>query len=210
MTTISPRAANQVIDGAMLSDANLGFHSKNANFLMCLSGKEHMDWLEVVAHALIVLGVPLCSGHPKVMPRTSRGKQYENCILESRVSAFLTEQRCRWYPEHVKIIPRDLNITPIVLANAYMGDGNSTARIKQNAPHLILLTLSLEGFTKEDLLFFEGKLRALGIQGHADTKGRNGYRVSNTESVNTFMDLVEPYILPSYRYKVKRSGYDYN
>lgn len=193
----------------MLSDGSLSFCSRNANFIMCLSGREHIDWLVVVADALGALGVQLCPGHPKVMPRVSRGKSYENCILESRVSSFLTGQRCRWYPNHIKAIPKDITITPIMLANVLMGDGNSTLRTGQGAPHLILLTLSIERFSIPDLQFFADRLRKLGIYGSVDTKGNNGYRASNTRGVNAFMDLAEPYVVPSYKYKVKRCVNDH-
>lgn len=207
----SRNEAEQVFDGVMLSDASIQPHGKAAQFFIALSGKEHIDWLKSVSSYLPLLGIEPCSGHPKVVPKVSSyGKPYEQCLLITRNSTFLLAQRKRWYPEGTKVIPRDVLVTPISIANAFMGDGNSAARVKQNAPHLILLTLSIEGFAKEDLMFFEEKLRTLGIQGHADTKGRNGYRVSNTKSVNTFMDMVEPYVVSSYRYKIKRSGHDYN
>lgn len=203
--------ASQIIDGTMLSDGSIQPHGTSAQFIMALSGARHTDWLTSVARALAVFGVEPCSGHPKVVSRVSSyGKPYECCLLVTRIHPFLSKQRTRWYPKGSKVIPRDVRVTPLMLANAYMGDGNVAPRTKQGAPHLMLLTLSMQGFTVEDLLFFAGKLGALGVDGHVSRKSSNGYRISNTRSVNLFVDLVEPFILPSYKYKIRRSGRDYH
>lgn len=123
--------ALQIFDGAMLGDAKLQMNGNDAQFDIALSGAEHLDWLCLLGNALKSLGVELCLGYPKLVLWTrstshgeKAGQAYVVCRLTSRNSAFLTTQFHRWYrrgctgeKKWVKIVPRDLYLTPIILAN---------------------------------------------------------------------------------------------
>jgi hypothetical protein len=54
--------------------------------------------------------------------------------------------RQRWYPQGIKIIPKDFKITPLSLYHWYIGDGSFFQDHRERK--IILYT---NGFTKEDV-----------------------------------------------------------
>lgn len=123
----------EVFDGVMLSDASLKFSKKgkNAWFSMGLSGSEHMDWLTFVKTTLVALGVPVHDRGLGLYRGFSKGKSYIGALLQSSSQPFLTKQHERWYNGNTKIVPEDVAITPLSVANWFMGDGSSSPRQKK-------------------------------------------------------------------------------
>lgn len=199
--------ATQVSEGALLSDAKLTMNGRDAYFRIGLSGREHMDWLWYLREALEALGLEALEGHPKIARATSRGKEYDYCDLCTRTSPLLTSQHRRWYPDGLKRIPPDFYFTPISLANAFMGDG-STSYGKAPQDNWVFLRLYTYSFSRQDNSMLQGLLESMGIIGiRVKPWGSNGLTYLETvdrTAVNIFFDLVEPYILSSYRYKIKR------
>lgn len=210
--------AFQIFDGVMLSDGSLtrsrlagdppGTYQgyKNSGFHMALSGEEHLDWLEYTGEALVVLGVSLITSSPHTRRKLSRGKAYLEASLETRVSPFLTLQKRRWYPSGVKEVPPDLTLTPLLLANWFMGDGGTTMSGGGPSVYVWFATHSYPLSSVERL---EEKLQAfgdLGVNRYRDKRvSSNGYYlVAGAEAkVDHLMSMVEPYVLSSYRYKIK-------
>lgn len=210
---ISKEEAQQVFDGVMLSDGGLGVPRKgiNARFQIKLSGEEHIDWLYHIRDALWALGVSVSPGYPKLVAHQI-GRQ--PCVMLSTLcDPFLTRQYHRWYPHNVKEVLEDFQFTPVSLANAFMGDGSSSARYPHSVMNrtvyvkLCTESYSLLGISRiEQALFRLGITEVNRIQQYRNLKnGGSGVRVYLRQcSVDSFMDIVEPYILPSYRYKIKR------
>lgn len=193
----------EVFDGVMLSDASLKFSkkSKNAWFSMGLSGSEHMDWLTYVKTALVALGVPVHDRGLGLYRGTSKGKPYIGALLQSSSQTLLTKQHERWYSENIKIVPKDVVVTPLSVANWFMGDGSSSPDKRNDA---IVTHLACCKFTFEENMLLVECLAGLGIV--ATAAFNRGYpRVNISQfSVNRFMNMIEEYILPSYQYKIKR------
>ncbi len=193
----------EVFDGVMLSDAGLKFskRSKNAWFSMGLSGSEHMDWLIYIKATLVALDVPVYARGLRLYRGTSRGKQYIGALLQSSSRPFLTKQYERWYSEGVKVVPKDVAVTPLSVANWFMGDGSSSPDKRNDA---IVTYFACCKFTPEESTLLAGRLTVLGVAATA-VLNRGYSRVNISQfSVNHFMDIIEEYVLPSYQYKIKR------
>ena len=216
--------ALQVFDGAMLSDAQLirSHNYGNAYFDIAQSGgSKHLDWLEVIAQTLTVLGAELCTGHPKILQSVSRGKLYEYCRLSTLTSDFLTFQYYRWYPDrrNEKVIPADFHLTPLSLAHWFMGDGGCSATAGTYGGYFqehYLLSLSPAAFSAEYICVLKYQLHDLGVTMHEsrDKRVKTGSGINlvtqSKAEINRFMDLVEPHIVPSFKYKCKRPMYKVN
>lgn len=212
--------ALQVFDGCMLGDSSLSkallagdprdkcYGVKNSRFhISQSSGRyDHSDWMYYVKDALISLGVGVSSYFPKAGTRTSRGKEFKFCDLVSLTSPLLTIQRVRWYPCGTKEVPEDFIFTPISLANAWMSDGS----VIDLVGHRHLSELSTPGFNLRSIEVIEQALRNIGIvdTGRARREvGSSGIIVTiRQDSSASLAALIRPWLLPSFRYKIKDIG----
>ena len=121
--------------------------------------------------------------------------------LMSKMYPSLTLLRNYWYPNGIKIIPKDLVITPKSLAYIFMGDGSSRFTYKNLIVEIILCT---ENFTNQDNQSLIEKIRQLGITFRTRNHKDSVRLVCKTKSdVRKFMNIVSPHMLDCFRYKVK-------
>lgn len=204
--------ALQMFDGVMLSDGTI----TNLVFGIVQHGHEHMDWLQLIRSALISLGTPAAppdlhtrvASLPRGPTRQPFSNQYEYSVLRSRRSLFIHQQRERWYPERTKRIPEDLVLTPLCLANLYMGDGSS-ARCR-NSRKTVQTCFYTQSYNLQSIELLESGFRTLSIatgRSH-DKKCSTGGVILTIlqESVDNFMTIVEPFITSSFKYKLKWKG----
>lgn len=203
--------ALQVFDGVMLSDGGIA-RPASPWFSMGLSGREHMDWLCYIKDALNTLGVEVCAGHPKVTQAIHKhnNEPYDFCRLSSKSSGFVTEQRRRWYPDGKKEVPEDFTFTPTVLANEVMGDGTSGWAACDHSGGIYVL-LCTQSFSLHSIEIVEYELRRVGLthlsRGHYRAQDGSGIAIRILGgSAPMLMELIEPHILSSYRYKIKKPG----
>lgn len=203
--------ALQVFDGVMLSDGGIYVSRRSCCFRLVLSGIEHMDWLNHVKEALKLLGVEFNPGTPNSHKRVGyTGKVLDYCQLGSKVSALVTHQRARWYPNGRKEVPEDFLFTPISLANEVMGDGSSNWN-SSNPDYGVFMELCTESFSLASIGRIEHQLRLLGLTNlsRVHLPARQGSEIGIVVrglSAGLLMSTVEPHILPSYRYKIKKPG----
>lgn len=208
--------AVQVFDGLMVGDGNLSsallagdriekcHRVKDSRFCIAQSGEryDHADWMYYIKDALVTLGVDVSYHYPKSGTRISRGKVFKLCSLSSLTSPFLTLQRIKWYPNGVKEIPEGFEFTPASLANAWMGDGSVIELFEGH-----LSELSVPNFSLHSIEIVERALHSIGITNtsrvHRDV-GNSGVIIAVRQSSrDTLAGLVEPYLLPSFRYKIR-------
>lgn len=95
----------------------------------------------------------------------------------------LKEQRKRWYPESIKIVPQDICFSPKTVLMWYLGDG-----VKANRTGVEFCT---ESFTKEDCLFLINKFKGIKIIAHYRYKKERGGRIKiKLDSIKPFLDYV--------------------
>lgn len=196
--------ALEVFDGAMLGDAGLyyshtghgggrTYHNK-AYFHIDLSGEGYVDWLEVVQSALECLGAGFT--RMRTGSALSRGKPYIKCELWTKAEPLWVPHRERWYPNGVKSIPEGLKLTPRSLAHWFMGDGTSSYEGFSFAP----CSLAFSEVVKLRVL-----LQDLGVRTTAGTSRPYRLYGSGGNNIDKLMDIISPYIVPSFSYKVRRS-----
>ena len=131
-----------------------------------------------------------------------REEPYYELLLWTNSSSKLKDERKHWYPNGIKIVPQDLQITDKVLAYWYMGDGGVWRGGRDK--HSVKITMYTNGFEKQDVEFLIKKLKKLEISSTiAQKKGNWVINISTASEVNEFMDLVKPYILPCFNYKLQ-------
>lgn len=84
---------------------------------------KYKEYAEYVAHMWKGMGMKHGPIH-LVHPKDEEGNPYVAYHVASHVHPDLWKVARRWYPEGVKIIPRDLVVTPTILREWYLGDGN--------------------------------------------------------------------------------------
>ena len=203
----------EVFDGVMLSDGCLRPMNASAFVSIDLSCIDHIDWLYVVRDALVSLGLPVSLGHPRLNKGVSRGKVYYGCLLSSRSCEYLAEQYKRWYLDGVKRVPVDFELTPATIANWFMGDGSSVWHQYKNRPEhkYIEAKFATHDYTKEDVELLRGTLEQFGVRNPRMYPDRNYYYISvcNEEGAVCLMQTIEPFIVPSYRYRIKYPVHNY-
>lgn len=203
MTTALSQA-KEIFDGVMLSDAGIYYSGPRSTipyFKIGLS-PESVDWLESIKEALTLLGINIRNKYPQIRNSISKGKPYLYSHLISDASPILKIEHSRWYINRIKIVPKDITITPVLLANWYMGDGSnhrSTSGHRQ-------LRFSTEGFTESEVDFLINQLVLREIPAHKYQSGK-GFIISIQEfdEVNQLLNTMKPFILPSFNYKLPLS-----
>lgn len=212
--------AMQIFDGSMLSDAGLHINGRGVQFNMALSGFEHIDWLNIISDAVASLGIIPCIGYPKLVKwRRSRSQaEYGVCRLITRNSVFLIGELSRWYPSNEglrpgaklggKRVPLGFKLTRVSLAHWFMGDGNSYKYARRKNDKTTSVRFATHRFNHEDIEGLQIELEKLGLKSttypYKNVRSGSGLEIFLLqESVDKFMSLVEPFIAPSYRYKLK-------
>lgn len=210
--------ALQVFDGVMLGDGGLAGPRMYAYLDLALSSgriapEELLKHLQHIADVLKVLGVEACDRYPRASQSVSRGKPYTRCRLVTKTSPFLSAQYGNWYASRLpgntrrKKLPEGLLLTRISLAYWFAYDGSSfrNKRYHSNVP----VSLASDGFCTHDVELLEEQLHILEIAStgrHLDKRVAGSSGISITvlqDSVDSFMELVDPYVPEPYRYKIK-------
>ncbi len=184
----------ELINGILLGDGHLSKKIKSGRSRLSTTHTEkNLDYINLIYNSLnesLVKSIRASYKHTK--------KSY---ILESKKTAQLSELRDKWYPDTKKVVPPDIELTPLTLAAWYMDDGSF-----QHAP-----TLCTDCFTPEDTSVLLNKLIELGI--HANLhKTRNTTRIyipnfkkDSKEYLgyaDKFFEIIAPYIVDSMQYKL--------
>jgi hypothetical protein len=198
--------AQQIFDGVMLGDATIKevWSKRSVNptrvFAYAQTGSDHNDSVLRVRGALIMLGVDVSEMKPYKEIGLTAGYY---CGFHSHSCPYIVSQCARWYMDRVKVIPSGLRITPLSLAQFYMDDGLSSYDKRNDA---VVARLSSCGFSESENIVLINLLHDMGIEAtKAHDSGKPLISIRQ-ESIDTFMDIVEPYITESFRYKIKRRG----
>jgi len=202
----------EAIEGAIMSDAHLS--SQNPSwFQIAQGGTAHLDWLFFLYDCLTSIG--LNTKPPRIARTVHDGGPYIYSMLASRRDPFFSSLREKWYPQGSKRIPNDFILTPVSLANWFMGDGGSFWNHDKIGAN-VSAYFECGNFPEDNIRLLEDQLKELGCTSLSrHQRPRNLYRQHSASairvtvrerSIGYFMSMVEPYILPSFRYKVKFPG----
>ncbi len=202
--------AADILAGAVLSDGSLtASHGVgNRYFSIGLSGTKHLDWLLEIKSALLTLGIGITDTYPKEYQSVSKGKPYIVHKLCSRTSRYLTVMADSWYVNGQKEVPEDFTLSVVSLAHWFMGDGSSF----YGNPGSVFALLCTHGLNMKSVEVLERELKRLGINDIGRNHSSKVVKGSGTGisirlgSIQEFMMITDPYVLPSFKYKVKFGG----
>lgn len=148
----------EVFDGLMLGDGGLSLYgtARTPTFRMSQSVK-HMEWVRMVADELSRAGLEVRVEPLKAGPG-GRGPAVQLFTLAYEE---LIAQHVRWYQLHpslertwLKIVPKDVRLTPVALAHWFSGDGTRGS----NGYSVRFCT---HGFVRADVELLAAKLKEL-------------------------------------------------
>lgn len=214
---VEARIPDDVLHGEILSNAHLTLRPKrrNSQFRLVLAGAEHVDRLLVVKSSLAELGVYTSPKYPKVTPRD----RYTEISLISRQHPLITAARQQWYKMYPdggyrKSVPHDLELSPLIVAHWFMGDGCSKRDKRPGYQSSITCYFLTESYDIDSIILLERRLHELGIETgriYKKPKPTFGASVRITvlqKSIDGFMNMITPHMLPSYNYKILKKKED--
>lgn len=191
-----------IIVGILLSDGYITTTKKgksNSYFDMVQSDK-HVDFIIKIKECFEEYGFIM---HVKNIDRydSRTGKIYKSIRLWSNPHPLLTLLRNIWYPNKRKIIPRNIKLSPELLCIWMEGDGFSKEIVHKNKNKSVNIQIGTDAFDISSLEFIKKLLNDYGIK--VNISKSNRLMIYTGEYVTKFMDIINPYICESFRYKIK-------
>ena len=190
----------EFINGTLLGDASISFSGKGWGRFNVTHTVSQKEWVGLKELAL--KGFYLNKSE-----RTEREGHQAAIRLETKKNVEWRNLRLKWYPKGKKIVPKDINLTPLTLATWYMDDGSLTA-----AKGAYLCT---EGFDSPSFWVLFYKLVDLGFKPHVVRRGAGyvitiGNGVDGEGSADRFFNTIGPYVPETMRYKLPGNAPKYN
>lgn len=153
LTTIQ----SEHILGSLLGDGSIEMGKLAKHARLCISrqskDKEYIEWQASVFNNLCVKD---CIKHASVFDKRTE-KYYLKSYFRTRNCPIITKYWIKWYPNNIKIVPRDIEFSPISLLIWFLDDGSVHYDNSKNCSTL-RLDLFTMGFTLDDNLFLSQKL----------------------------------------------------
>jgi len=145
-------------------------------------GKQYEEWATIIKNDLLTFGIESTSTSTKQFSK-QYNKFYYGFSLQTKTYVEFYDFYTRWYPNGIKIVPKDIELTPIVLKNWFLGDGSQAKSGKG-----IKIKISSEGFDINSVELLKEKLFILGFD-FKITKDRDLY-LYKQEQVHTFFNMI--------------------
>lgn len=113
----------EVIQGCLLGDGCLSINGKSSCFMY---GSSNYDHVKYVWDQIKRLSTPRYESGPvelKIYDKRT-GKTYTRYEIRTKNNIFFYNLRMVWYPEGIKIVPKDLKLTNTIIRLWYIGDGS--------------------------------------------------------------------------------------
>lgn len=181
----------EIIAGLMLGDGSVPkSNRKHHRLSVCrqLQDKDYLFWQYEKLKDFYGTQPKYCKFFHK-----KANKFYEGygCITKS--GELLDHVRKKWYSDGVKIIPRDLELTPLTLLVWFLDDGCIINTSKNN----LTIKFSTDGFAKLDVKFLSKLLSNFISEKINVYKNGNGFILkAATSSAKAIIDIINPIFLP--------------
>lgn len=184
----------ELIDGLLLGD---GCISADNRFSMGQS-QSRMDWIDQIIKEFHLNGISLKKSYQSEGIAIIKGKTYHRAAtvyIRSRRSKFMKEQRARWYPNGIKTVPKDINLTTRSLAHWACGDGYRGGK----GYHFTFCT---DSFADSDRLFLIERLRNEFGMELVDIPSRKRISITKNQDRFAFKNMMEQHFPSSCMYKL--------
>lgn len=198
LTPEKEKRLREIVDGLLLGDGSIG-QKGELRLEQCNS---RVGWLHQVQDQLTQVGSK-SKLHP-IPPRVRviEGREVrskEATLLYTPCYVRLKKERKRWYPKGKRLVPRDLKLTPSVLAHWFSGDGT----FDHSSGSLFFCT---NGFIQEDTEFLTQLLVQQGIEATCLSTPREGQfkvAVLKRDEAMKVKILIEPLLPACCQYKLQ-------
>jgi uracil-DNA glycosylase len=184
--------AHDVIIGSMLGDGTL---NKSSSYMALVHSRKQAEYLKLKAQALSELRPVVYEG--SYLAR-KEGKRHETIACRTRASRAVAVLRDRFYPDGVKRIPADLEISARALAIWFLDDGYMRIR----SANMSFAEIACHCFPAEAidrlLAILRHTFRLVGYT-RASSPGRIHF---GSEASVRLSEIVAPFCPPSMRYKL--------
>jgi len=193
--TINNSFNTNYLDGLLLGDGCLWIRSS----CRCVTPRYTQGcikkvWVDTISKFFSNAGI-INSVHATFNNRVSRGNEKILWNINTRVYQEFFSFYNRWYPDGIKVVPKDINLNSQLLANWYMGDGCFTHK-KYGT-----IVLSTQGFIREDVIYLSDLVNEY-LDINSRVSKRNEIYIHDTNSVEKFLNSVILYVLPCFEYKL--------
>lgn len=192
---------DEIFNGLMLSDGSLDrVIYKNSRFVLGQS-VSHKELIFKTQEHFMDLGID--SSIKLMFNKKSETHWYYFYTGQRKTFTML---RKIWYPNGKKIVPNYIKVTPKLLAYWFMGDGSSSWHSKSTSR----ISLYTHAFPLKDTTRLSKMLLEIGIYNLIREVKKDQFiiEVKRTKSVDKFYEIVEPYIINSFKYKLKKKKID--
>ncbi len=151
---------SELINGTLLGDASIRIY-KNRYYYYSLNAKDK-KFLEWNRRSFKKFNIPTYIALNNAISKVFTLGFYIN----ARQNIELSSLRGKWYRRHndktVKVVPKNLEITPTTLLFWYLGDG-CLVRRKNDENRVPTIVIATNCFSKDDIMVLIGKLKELGL-----------------------------------------------
>jgi len=215
--TVLNQEQQQIFDGLLISDGCIGFGGRNINPVLRISSITP-SFINDIKNSLPFIWqkdyIRKASTDIINNRLINRKQQFS---LSSTADKSLFDEYNRWYKynqnlnKFIKIIPQNLEISPLLLKYWFYGDGTSSWL--KNSTKRSCIRLCTNGFTYEECLSLQEKLQNIGIdfyiyKSNAKTTKQNQNRgyllgISKTSTVIDFFNYIGNCDINGFQYKWK-------
>ena len=185
------KTQKQILTGLMLGDGCLEKHKHGKNACLRVVRKS-TDKPYLMLHAKIFSSFNVKYGDKEIFDKRTN-KTYYQCFLRTSVHPELTQWWTIWYSDFRKIVPSNLELTPLVLATWFADDGS--IKIEKRIYDVKLAT---HGFTRSEVYSLQEKLKTifnLNFKVYEDKSAKNPHwtlRLTSKGEVRKFVQIIKP------------------
>ena len=195
----------QIFDGLMISDGSIELEYRNPRFKLGSITKSLIDkTMELLPFKWGKTYVCPAHYHHNMNHKTSY-------LLRSLKDTGLLKEYYRWYPNGIKIVPIDIQLSPLLVKYWFYGDGSTC--LNKKYPNNIQLRLYTNGFTYSECVLLKNRFDKINmdfkiVKSKAPTTITNigrGYELSlnKQESVYNFFNYIGYCDIEEFKYKWK-------
>ena len=185
--------AKEWIDGELLGDGCLW--SQNFYSAYFIYDSKYLEYTQYILDTLKSFGIEQSGKINERKDKKWGNYSYRYC---SYSYVELSPIRKRWYPKGKKIVPKDLELTPLTCRQWYIGDGclEHDKRTKKGGFYIILCT---NGFPVSDVRWLISELKRLNLK--ATRLPSNNSILVSTRSTQNFLNYIGKCPVKCYQYK---------
>lgn len=178
-----------VVDGLLLGDGFIETTTNGRTGRLVIGQSGHrMPWIADLHSQLSDFGVASSLSTLSTCNVTIKGKvcvRSERMVLKTHTYPLLGDQQRRWYQGRVKVIPKDVTLSPQSIALWYFGDGC----VGGNGYRAYFCT---DGFSRDDVSWLVCALRSTYNWAPTQTR-KNRILLLKSRDRKSLKDMIEPY-----------------